>query len=197
MAVRLSFLCTGHPVLPGRFLVVICVRFWIKSRAIMQLEGLGQLKSPMTSSGIEPMTFQTNYATVCLLDHTVVLVNSVSVTLLQLILLRCILKFPCHIFISRPPLWSSGQSSWLQIQIFWEVVDLERGPLSLVSITEELFEWKSSGSGLGNRINGCGDTLRWPRDTLYPQKLALTPPPSGGRSVGIVRLRTKSHWVLY
>jgi hypothetical protein len=32
-------------------------------------------------------------------------------------------------------------------QIFWEVVDLERGPLSLVRITEELLEWKSSGFG--------------------------------------------------
>jgi hypothetical protein len=32
-------------------------------------------------------------------------------------------------------------------QIFWEVVALERGPLSLMSITEELLEWKSSGSG--------------------------------------------------
>jgi hypothetical protein len=32
-------------------------------------------------------------------------------------------------------------------QIFWEVVGLERGPLSLVRITEELLEWKSSGSG--------------------------------------------------
>jgi hypothetical protein len=29
-------------------------------------------------------------------------------------------------------------------------------------------------------------------DTLYPLKLALTSPTSGGRSVGIVRLRTKS-----
>jgi hypothetical protein len=27
---------------------------------------------------------------------------------------------------------------------------------------------------------------------LYPQKLALTSPTSGGRSVGIVRLRTKA-----
>ena len=27
---------------------------------------------------------------------------------------------------------------------------------------------------------------------LYPQKLALTPPIGGGRSVGIVRLRTKA-----
>jgi hypothetical protein len=53
-------------------------------------------------------------------------------------------------------LWSSGQSSWLQTQrsgfdsrryhIFREAVGLERGPLSLVSITEELLERKSSGS---------------------------------------------------
>jgi hypothetical protein len=33
-------------------------------------------------------------------------------------------------------------------QIFWEVVGLERGPLSLVSTTEELLGRKSSGSGL-------------------------------------------------
>jgi hypothetical protein len=32
-------------------------------------------------------------------------------------------------------------------QDFLEVVDLERGPLSLVSIIEKLLEWKSSGSG--------------------------------------------------
>jgi hypothetical protein len=40
-------------------------------------------------------------------------------------------------------------------------------------------------------INGRGDPLRWPRDILYPQKLPLTSPTSGGRSVGIVRLGTK------
>jgi hypothetical protein len=45
-----------------------------------------------------------------------------------------------------PPVWSSGQSSWLQIQrpgfdsrqYQKKVVGLERGPLSLVSTTEEL-----------------------------------------------------------
>jgi hypothetical protein len=37
-----------------------------------------------------------------------------------------------------------------------------------------------------------GDPLRWPRDTLYPQKLALTSPTRGGRSVGIVRMRAKA-----
>jgi hypothetical protein len=37
-------------------------------------------------------------------------------------------------------------------QIFWKVVGLERGPLSLVRITEELRTWKdSSGSGLQNQ----------------------------------------------
>jgi hypothetical protein len=60
---------------------------------------------------------------------------------------------------------------------------LERGPLSLVSTTEELLGTKSSGSGLEDRGYGCRDTSRWPRDTLYPQKSALTSPTSGGSSV--------------
>jgi hypothetical protein len=41
-------------------------------------------------------------------------------------------------------------------------------------------------------INGRGNSLRWPRNTLYPPKLALTSPTSGSRSVSIVRLRTKA-----
>jgi hypothetical protein len=73
-------------------------------------------------------------------------------------------------------------------------VGLERGPLSLVSTTEELLgrNTRSSGSGLENREYGRGDPLRSSRDTLYPQKLALTSPTCGGRVVGIVRLRTKA-----
>jgi hypothetical protein len=31
-----------------------------------------------------------------------------------------------------------------------------------------------------------------PRGTLYPQKLAVTSPTSGGRSVGVVRYRTQA-----
>jgi hypothetical protein len=72
-------------------------------------------------------------------------------------------------------------------------VGLEWGLLSLVSIIEELLEWKSSGSGSKkNEINGRGDPLRWPRDTPFPKKLTLTSPTSGGRSVGIVRLLAKA-----
>jgi hypothetical protein len=70
-------------------------------------------------------------------------------------------------------------------------VSLDRGPLSLVSTIEELLGRNSSGSGLENRKYDRGDTLRRLRDTLYPQKLALTSPTCGGRLVGIVRLRTK------
>jgi hypothetical protein len=66
-------------------------------------------------------------------------------------------------------------------QIFWEVVGLERGPFSLESTTE-LLERKSSGSGLESPEYGRRDTSCWPRDTLYPQKLALTSPTSGWNS---------------
>jgi hypothetical protein len=81
----------------------------------------------------------------------------------------------------RPPLWSSGQSSWLQIQrsgwdsrryqIFWEVVGL---------------------TGLEIRVYDRRDLWHRPRGTLYPQKFALTSSTSGGRSVDIVRWRTQA-----
>jgi hypothetical protein len=99
-----------------------------------------------------------------------------------------------NIFV-RPPIWSSGQSFWLQIQrsgfdsrlsqIFWEVVGLERGPLSLGSTIEELLERKSSGSGLENRDYGRRNPLRWPHGTLYPRNLALTSSTCGDRSFDI------------
>jgi hypothetical protein len=44
-------------------------------------------------------------------------------------------------------------------QIFLDVVGLERGPLSLVNITEELPERNSSDSGLENRDYGRRDCI--------------------------------------
>jgi hypothetical protein len=67
-----------------------------------------------------------------------------------------------------------------------------RGPLSLVSIIEELLGRKSSSSILESRQLGRRDPSRWPRGTLYPQKLALTLPTSGCRSVGIVHSQTEA-----
>jgi hypothetical protein len=72
------------------------------------------------------------------------------------------------------------------------VVGLERGPLILVSTIEELLGRKSSGCGLETREYGHRDPSHLPLDTLYPQKLALTSPTSGGRLFGIVHTRTEA-----
>jgi hypothetical protein len=100
------------------------------------------------------------------------------------------------------PLRSRGQSTWLQIQrsgfdswryqIFWEVVGLEWGPLSLVSTIMELLGRNNSGPSLESREYGRGHPLRRPRDNLHSQKLAPASPTSGGLSAGIVRSRTKA-----
>jgi hypothetical protein len=71
-------------------------------------------------------------------------------------------------------------------------VGLKLGPHSLVNTTEELLGRNSRGSGLESREYGRGDALRSPRDTLYPQKLALTSPTSCGLSVGVVPSRTQT-----
>jgi hypothetical protein len=69
---------------------------------------------------------------------------------------------------------------------------LERGSLSLMGTMRSCLRKKNnSGSGLENRECGRGEPY-WPRGTLYPQKLALTSPTSGCRSVGIVRSRTQA-----
>jgi hypothetical protein len=50
-------------------------------------------------------------------------------------------------------------------------VGLERGPLSLVSPTEELLGRNSSGSGLESRDYGHGDPSHCPRGSLSPRKV--------------------------
>jgi hypothetical protein len=101
-----------------------------------------------------------------------------------------------------PSLWSSGQSSWLQIQrsrfdsrryqILREVVVLERGPLILVSTIEELLGRKSSGSVPEIENTAVGICHTDHVAPLYPQKFTLTSPTNCGRSVGIVRSRTQT-----
>jgi hypothetical protein len=58
MAVRLSALRAGRPLPPPeRFMVLISVRGRVDTRAIVRLEGLGQLKKS-TPSGLEAATFR-------------------------------------------------------------------------------------------------------------------------------------------
>jgi hypothetical protein len=69
-------------------------------------------------------------------------------------------------------------------------VGLERDPLKLVSINE--LKKKKKAAALEIRKYGCRDPLCSLRNTLYPQKLALTSAPRGCRLVGIVRSRNKA-----
>jgi hypothetical protein len=86
---------------------------------------------------------------------------------------------------SRSPRFDSRS-----LQIFWEAVGLERGPLSLVRTTEELLGRNNSGSGLENRHyrpwESVALTMRHPLSAKV-----------GGRSVGIVRSRTKAKDLLF
>jgi hypothetical protein len=54
----LSALRAGRLLPPGRFLVLISVRDRVDPRATVRLEGLRQLKNPMSSSEIESATFR-------------------------------------------------------------------------------------------------------------------------------------------
>jgi hypothetical protein len=116
---------------------------------------------------------------------------------------RLIQKHCVYRYLEWPPLWSTGLLVyWLQIQRsrvrFPALPDFLRssgfgtGSTQPLSTTEVLLGRKSSGSGLGRREYGRGDSLRRPRDILYPQRLAITSPTSGGRSAGILCSRTKA-----
>jgi hypothetical protein len=58
MSERLSALRAGHPLSSGRFLVPISVRGGVDPRAIVRLEGLGQLSiSPLIVGGEHSIVF--------------------------------------------------------------------------------------------------------------------------------------------
>jgi hypothetical protein len=78
-------------------------------------------------------------------------------------------EYPCLCgLVVRVPGYKSRSTGFdsQRYQIFWEVVGLERGPLRLVSIIEELLERKSNGSGLESREYGRRNPSHWPCGTL-------------------------------
>jgi hypothetical protein len=58
MAVRISILRADRSLLPWRFLVFISIRGWVEHSEEVWLEGLDELKNPMSSSRLAPATLQ-------------------------------------------------------------------------------------------------------------------------------------------
>jgi hypothetical protein len=95
-----------------------------------------------------------------LISHTVLL-NQLRNILLWMNIPGCnhiknrLIEF--QLLVKEPPLWFRVQSSWLQIQrcrryqILWEVMSLERDPLGLQRINEELLNRENIGCALENR----------------------------------------------
>jgi hypothetical protein len=92
----------------------------------------------------------------------------------------------------RVPGYRSGGPDSIPWTTRKKVVGLERGPLSLVSTTEELL-----GRKVAAPVYKTENTAVWIRyaDHAAPsirKKFSITSPTSGGRSVGIVRSRTQA-----
>jgi hypothetical protein len=108
----------------------------------------------------------------------------------------------CYVEESRPPLWSSGQSFWLQIrrpgfdsqhyQNKKKVVGLERDTLVLVSTAEELLDRKVAAAVYKTENTAVGIRHADHVPSSIRKMLAITSPTSGGLSVGIVRSRTQA-----
>jgi hypothetical protein len=77
-------------------------------------------------------------------------------------------------------------------------VGLEWDTLSLMSTVVELLERKSNSSGVENPdYDNRGSAMLTTRHPSISQRLLLTSPTSGSRSVGIVRLQTQAMEFLY
>jgi hypothetical protein len=79
---------------------------------------------------------------------------------------------------ARPPLTVGVKMSWLQLATRSTLKVMRYLPR--IGTVREIREYCRR------------DPSHWPHDVLYPQKLALISPTNGGRSVGIVRSRTKA-----
>jgi hypothetical protein len=124
-----------------------CIKWRATSRAAAPITMV-----PTSCHGIRGVVFR---STRSVKDHTK-----------QLVKFLC--DFLCGLVVRVPGYRSRGP--WFNsrhYQIFWEVLGLERGPLNLMSTTEELLGRNSSGSSLAIREYGHRDPLRWPCDTLY------------------------------
>jgi hypothetical protein len=125
---------------------VVCELKWRRHRVTSDTEKLGSAAAPNFGPIRNASRLQaTNSETVYGHNHIARKLKK------QLLSIEVNGTYIYHYFKSWSPLWSSivpgyrsrGPGFYSQrYQIFWEVVGLERGPLSLVTTTEELLDRK-------------------------------------------------------
>jgi hypothetical protein len=99
-------------------------------------------------------------------------------------------EFICYVEESRPPLWSSGQSS-IPGTTRKKVVGLERGPLSPVSTIEELLDRKVAAPIY--KIENTAVGIRHADHVAHPIRKKLGNHfADKRRSLGIIRSRTQT-----
>jgi hypothetical protein len=97
-------------------------------------------------------------------------VLNIQITTRKLMLHEWCTTTDCGLVVKFPGCRCRGPGSIPDAKrFFWEVVGLERSPLSLVSTIEEVLGSKSSGFGLEVREYSVG--IRHADGNLYPQKL--------------------------
>jgi hypothetical protein len=74
---------------------------------------------------------------------------------------------------------------------------MERGPVSLLRIIDELLERKVAAPFYKNEINGRGGSAALTTQYPLPAEVGTIFAGRGGRSVGIVRLRNKSNGICF
>jgi hypothetical protein len=80
--------------------------------------------------------------------------------------------YAIQLAVSTAEIFSINFILYPYIYVWWSEKNYqrERGPLSLVSTTEDLLERKSSGSGLESPEYGRRELSRWPRGSIYTQE---------------------------
>jgi hypothetical protein len=78
----------------------------------------------------------------------------------------------CGLVVRDPSYRFRGSGTIPGAYIFWKVVGLERGPLSLVSTTEVLGR-ESSGSDLEKQKWGCRGSAEWLHNNLLYAKVGI------------------------
>jgi hypothetical protein len=157
------------PFTPGMFLILIAVRGWVDHRATVRLDELWQLKNPITSSGCEPATLRLTLWCLNQLHIFNIIFSSYILGCFTWCLPFGSSEYNIYLyeFYLGPPLWSSGQSSWLQIQIlrvrFPELPDFLRSSGSGTRSTQPHdYNWGATwieSSGVGSRksrLTGVG-----------------------------------------